>query len=284
MKIRRVVALLVLETALDLIMMDAGSLAAGLCASSFQAQVAVHSLFFICLHNDKLAVKIKDRPLREVLKEIERHGEITVSIHGNIDEQVSMEFQEIPLDEGLRRILARANYLFLYGHSSPGETTTGIRLREVWVYPREVRAAREYDATWRGKADGELPLRREDLHDPDPQVRHQAVLALAREDGKKAIRKLIEILTRDESPEVRELTIGVAAEIEPTLVDPFIQIVLHDPEPSVRMEALVTMGQVAGEEENVREALRFAAKKDQDYEVRKVAAGLLEVLRDSGKK
>jgi len=60
---------------------------------------------------DRLAVTLKEAPLRAVLEEIGRQGGIDVIIQGPLTKTVSLEFQPLPLDEGLRRLLRGCGWM-----------------------------------------------------------------------------------------------------------------------------------------------------------------------------
>jgi hypothetical protein len=82
------------------------------------------------LQAGKLSVHVEGIPLRQVLAEVSRLNRtpiVWLSGEGQ-EEPVSLEFTDLPLLEGLERILRRQNFVLFY-ESQP----TGAQLRQIWV-------------------------------------------------------------------------------------------------------------------------------------------------------
>ena len=69
--------------------------------------------------NDRLTVKVRDVPLRGLLQEIARQSGLDVVIHGSLEESVSMKFDRLFFNQGLRRILRRHSFVIEYGQGTP---------------------------------------------------------------------------------------------------------------------------------------------------------------------
>lgn len=69
----------------------------------------------IRVEGDRLTVKLKEAPLQAVLEEIGRQGHINVIIQGPIRKTVSIEFQQIRMEEGLRRLLRGCGWMSVGG-------------------------------------------------------------------------------------------------------------------------------------------------------------------------
>ena len=82
------------------------------------------------LQAGKLSVHVEETPLREVLEEVSRlnHTPIIWLSSESQEERVSLEFADLPLREGLERILQRQNFVLFY--ESP---SVGTQLRQIWV-------------------------------------------------------------------------------------------------------------------------------------------------------
>ena len=65
----------------------------------------------IRLEGDRLAVSLKEAPLKAVLEEIGRQGRIEVTIQGPLTKTISLEFHQLPLEEGLRRLLRGCGWM-----------------------------------------------------------------------------------------------------------------------------------------------------------------------------
>jgi len=71
-------------------------------------------IFDIKFNNGQLSAKLKNSPLEKVLKEIMEQSGARIWLNDAIDATVTMEFQNVPVREGVRRILKDKNYAFLY--------------------------------------------------------------------------------------------------------------------------------------------------------------------------
>ena len=64
------------------------------------------------LSNGQLTVQVDGVPLTAILEAISRQGNISIQTHGRLAEQmVTIHFGPLPLEQGLKRILKKDNYL-----------------------------------------------------------------------------------------------------------------------------------------------------------------------------
>src|SRR3989304_7617028 len=82
----------------------------------------VEEVFDIKFSSGQLSVKLKNSPLEKVLKEIMEQSGARIWLNDAIDTTVTTEFQNVPVREGVRRILKDKNYAFLY---APNEIKEG---------------------------------------------------------------------------------------------------------------------------------------------------------------
>lgn len=61
-----------------------------------------------------LSVSLKEADLKEVLKEISRQSNVEITFNEPIKEKVTLEFANLPLERGLRRLLKNQNYFFTF--------------------------------------------------------------------------------------------------------------------------------------------------------------------------
>lgn len=64
--------------------------------------------------NGHISAKIRNSPLEKVLKEIMSQSGARIWLSDSIEGTVTVEFQNIPIGEGVRRILKDKNYAFAY--------------------------------------------------------------------------------------------------------------------------------------------------------------------------
>lgn len=73
---------------------------------------------FISVQHGLLSVKVHQLPLQALLKEISRLSGVEIVIYGSITETVSMQFENLPLDEGLKRLVGSSGVMLVYEESS----------------------------------------------------------------------------------------------------------------------------------------------------------------------
>jgi hypothetical protein len=65
-----------------------------------------------------LTLSVEEVNLRTVLAAVSEKASITVKSPGNLEKPITIEFHDIPLEQGLRRILRGVSYALIY---APGE-------------------------------------------------------------------------------------------------------------------------------------------------------------------
>jgi hypothetical protein len=186
----------------------------------------------VTFKDGRLSVNAQNRPLARLANEIsEKAGVAVVLAEGVGKEPINLSFRDLPLDEGLRRILKDHDTFFFFGV----EKEPPASVRAVWVYSK-------------GKGRGLAPIPSEVwastkelegmVADPDPKVRLQAVLALIDRKGDKAQDLVLEAL-KDQDNQVRSETLyrafGKGVELP---ADALTELALNDPSPDVRVLAL----------------------------------------------
>lgn len=82
---------------------------------------------------DRLAVKLREAPIKTVLEEIGRRAGIKIALPGSLTENISIEFDYLPLEQGLRRLLKGRNSAFTY---LAGDAQQPAKLAMVLVLPK----------------------------------------------------------------------------------------------------------------------------------------------------
>jgi hypothetical protein len=122
----------------------------------------VNRTMMIDFDGGRLTVKLQAVPLETTLKEIERRAAIEISVLGALakdisSRNISMEFQDLPLVEGLERLLSGYGYMLAYSGAQGGGS-----LRKVIVVQSDT---------------GVAPGRREDALRPAKKTLVRAVAA-----------------------------------------------------------------------------------------------------------
>ena len=84
----------------------------------------------VTLHAGKLSVHVEGIPLRQVVTEVSRlnHTSIVWLSGEGQEDLVFLEFADLPLLEGLERILQRQNFVVFYKLHP-----TGTQLKQIWI-------------------------------------------------------------------------------------------------------------------------------------------------------
>ena len=186
----------------------------------------------VTVKEDRLSVRVTNRSLVWILEAISREGKVAMSGDAGPGRRlVSIQFQDLPLDEGLRQILRDHDAFFFYG----GEGKAPASLRAVWIYPKGRGRGLEPvpPETWASTRELEA-----ELADPNPEARARAIEALVERKGDGARDAVLEAL-KDHDEEVRAQALyqTVSGDVElPT--DALTDLALGDPSRDVRFLAL----------------------------------------------
>jgi len=256
----------------------------GICADAPPAE----EVFDIKFDDGKLSAKLKNSPLEKVLKEIMSQSGARIWLNDSIDMAVTIEFQNIPVREGVRRILKDKNYAFLYAPHEIKEGGVSIisagKSKEIFTKAREAPPKKPLQkpvqpTAKKGKAKKEKPpietLIKDALESDDASKREDAIIALGESKDKKAIEAISKALANDPSEDVRLSSIDALLEIgDKSVVEP-LSAALKDVDPWVRESAVEALGEIGGEAaiESIKGALN-----DEDGSVRELAQETLEEL------
>ncbi len=89
---------------------------------------------FVHFADDYLTVKAHDVPLRKLLQEIARQTGLTLVLRDALEDEITIEFHRLSLDEGLRRILRQHSFAVEYSQRKreDAESTTP-RPTKLWI-------------------------------------------------------------------------------------------------------------------------------------------------------
>jgi hypothetical protein len=83
-----------------------------------------------------LSVQIRDAPWAEVLHTLERQAGLTIQVKGQLAGTVSLEFEALPLEQGLRWLFRDADALLVHTPGTQEGGTPQIMIR-VWSFSKE---------------------------------------------------------------------------------------------------------------------------------------------------
>ncbi len=242
----------------------------------------VSSPVIIRVSNNLLTVKLKDAPLEKVLTEIANQTGIQFIFHGPMEELLSADFADFPLETGLRRLIRDFDHIFIYREGKTRGSEPEVK--KVLIYSRKGKKPREGLQTsligpQKGPPQGppaaspEFPVKA--LEDKDPEVRQEAVDRLATLKDERAIAHLTRVLLTDKDEDVRESAAEALGELgDERAIGPLVQA-LKDKDAGVRESAVEALRHIGGEAV-IRPLMD--ALKDEDEDVREAAADALKEL------
>ena len=229
------------------------------------------SSFVVQVNRSRLTVRLQRIPLQMALTVIARKSGLALALEEPLAERVTVAFDDLPLDEGLRRLLGPRSYILSYAEAGPSEPV-GVTKLVVLAKGRERLRA------------GEAPAVRFVVPTPqampaelDAARRREAVEALAAsEEPGRHLNILLAVLKQDEDSDVREAALDALESLETFPLEPLAEVAMRDPQPSVRMRALELLGERGKNDRGVEAVLQRASTADPDDEVREAASSFLD--------
>jgi len=250
----------------------------------------------VAVEDGHLTVEARDVPLADLLGLIGERAGLRVTVWGGVGPLVTDAFADLPLEEGIARLVRGHALVLTYGPALGGTGETAVH--EVRVYVAEAEAPAPPPATPAKKAAnpaarkakearasplGDLPVRARQgdeaaaaalaqllLRDPDPVVRSRAAAALGRAGASDA-EPVLSVALNDAEPSVRLQATRALARLEGVEATQALSaVLLGDTEPRVRREAARALRALGADD--ARWALELAAS-DPDPSVRRAAAG-----------
>ena len=222
----------------------------------------------VALADGRLSGDAAEAPLQSILDRIGelsgarvRFGDGDASSAG---EPITIAFDRLPLEDGLRRLLKGKDFVLAYARS---------RLEEARVYSTTpLNAPSAPDA-------GVARLRGEALTNPDPQARLRALEGLAANaDQRAALDAVVDVLEREANPGLLERALDIVRGERSVPLGPIVKLAVANPAPAVRTKALGCLGEQAGRDPRARQTLEAAAADDPAPAVRTAARTLLQQL------
>jgi hypothetical protein len=94
------------------------------------------------LRRNLLSVRLHNIPWETVLNEIQHQTGIMIQVEGRIAGTLTQEFQDLPLEKGLRTLFRDTNLAFFYAAGTI-EDTSAATLTRVWLFPKQGMTAEE---------------------------------------------------------------------------------------------------------------------------------------------
>jgi len=249
--------------------------------------------FVLTLKDNHLSAKIVTVSLINVLEKLAQLTNVETSLDRSVaNETVSAEFNNLPLEEGIRRILQGKSYALTYARTSFSNGRTPVpKVVEIRVVsknsgPGTAQRDADFMIVSRGRegslgtSDAGKDRARESAATIDPQARMTAITTLKEEAEEKRMETLQAVIAglSDEDSQVREAALEVLKDGDgPVPLEPLSEVALRDASPEHRMDALMLLA-----ERNGQAALGplNQAVNDPDPGVSEMARTLLKTLKE----
>ena len=92
----------------------------------------------VIIRNDRLmSIHVQKAPLESLLRQIAEQAQISVVFYGSLNQAVSMEFEDLPVEKGLRRLLSKCNFSFMYQKESSRDSGKSIVLKKIVIISQD---------------------------------------------------------------------------------------------------------------------------------------------------
>ncbi len=172
----------------------------------------------LSIHDERLSATLRQASVGEVFAELARQTGIHMQVEkAAAIETVSAEFTNLPLDEGIKRILQGKNYALTYTEETH-DRRGGAKIMAVRVLPTSTEPIPSEPAS--DVATGPNPRLGSSVasflsgtRDADPRARRTAVIALGYLGDESAVDALGQLLLSDSDKKVRRAATEALAEI-----------------------------------------------------------------------
>ena len=253
------------------------------------------ALFELSLDDNLLSLNSKNVCLGTILQELERQARVTVHAPASLPQKgVSESFRELPLEQGMERILKGTNYLLWTKapKAAPAAQPAGAPgTVEIWIVPREPSSETAAIGQTDVPAD---PLERAkryleaDAYElveqarsaPDPKLRADAVALLVHAEKDAEVSETIVSALHDPDPRVRKAALHIVGDLGPEApgaLEAITKIARADESPQLRMRALRKLFEEDYPPDVAKNSV-IGALQDPHEDVRNLARSLLELV------
>ncbi len=254
-----------------------GVLALGLSyGQDAQAEETTPSSISVHIERGLLSVDARNAPLGEVLEAIAKQANFQLDTKGDLDIPVTWSFANVPVDEGVQRLLHNVSSVMIYAQSKNGGPAALAKVttfrRKVDPAANSVQVARTIPPPQTQKATKvEEPQHEPTVSlDDDREDRLRAVRRLSRKPDAASIKDLALLVSKDEDPVIRRLAAIGLGKLRAPEAKAALMKSLSDEDTQVRRRAIQGLGNTWGFE--AFDLLTTALTDDHEPSVRRQAA------------
>lgn len=264
-----------------------------------EAQPIAASSIEVAVKQGRLTVNLRDAPLDDVFQAVGKAAGIAIRLRGDPTAPVTNSFADIPLEEGIRKLLHGYSYTLATGDAEGSKSLEIAVIAASRVEPsgkagevsppddRRDKSQRMRELARRKDAAAIAELSGLAQDDPSPVVRRQAIAALGQLGGPETLAPLTRALA-DQASSVRVQALQGMKNLKGTAAIADLQAMAgSDPDPTVRKQAVRLLSEIqspevpsllkqaeADNDAAVSAEAKQAAKRwEQRFGARSVAAG-----------
>jgi HEAT repeat protein len=229
--------------------------------------------------NDLVTLTAHNVGVRDILDEIARQSDLIVVSHGSLHTRITLELEQLPLFDAVRRVMRGESYLLYQAQESTG---TGIakhaRQGTLWIFsdgPANDPDKTETASYSVGESTSDVEVLQSQLMSGDIRAKREAIKDLRKLNVNEAIAPLSYALV-DEDKSVRVKAVYALANIGGEDAVAAMAIAAGDENSWVRAETAYALGTIGGD--TAMQVLKHALR-DPDSNVRETA---IEALQDIG--
>lgn len=95
----------------------------------------------IVISNERLSVSAENIPLHTILQQVAEKANLSIVVHGSLNQSVSISFTGLTVEEGLKRLLSRSNFSFLYQKEKSSDGSERVVLSKATIFAKDASAS-----------------------------------------------------------------------------------------------------------------------------------------------
>ncbi len=252
----------------------------------------------IVVEDGLINLSVQGVPLDSILQELSSQTGISFEMKSDVERDITVKFANLPLVEGLRRILSPDSFVIEY---DDGNGSGSEEIKKIIVYGNSSSPGRRIGALPKRSPTGRVAARRVPqrlpqrlpetepepeqslesygslLKDPDPELREEAISDMVDDFGVASLPYLEKALVSDGNDDVRVAAAGLIGGLEEQRGIAVLAKGLNDLDEDVRMAVVEALGEIGG---LATMPVLEKASSDNNEDVRDAAKYLIEELKE----
>lgn len=231
------------------------------------SSLSTQAPFTVEWQQERLSVKAENAPLADILREVTRQTGLKVNNAECLREKISIRFFDLPLQEGIRKLLTSMHCAISKEKPQRGGS---LLARSPTIEHSAMPSIKK------GMKEDVSLLEEALLHDPDPNTRLGSIQKLiGNEEGR--LQDILDAAAKDPDPSIRQLAYRYLYKVDKEKATGILVQDSVNPDSDIRMTAIESLSQLLGTE--ATEILRDATE-DNDPSIKQMAFQQLAQMKD----